>query len=159
MAKINSFSQLKSELQRARTEALVNASDEATEYIRMDVMDDVVYGAGNPNFYERTYQLQNSLTDRPVTGAAEETASVLINHDTSLIRFQPDNRQHGNHTSGDVSDFIPMIVHDGLSGNAFGDGFWRPARPYMDEAVKRLSGGKFRGMMVKELRGMGLNAK
>lgn len=155
MAAVTSLSELKQVLLDARTESLVKASQEASDYVQDVVIEQEVYGKGNPQDYERTYDLKNSITERPVTGARSEVASVIINHNTNLISFNPDMNQHGNHSHGSVAHAIPDIVHDGLSGSAFGDGYWRAARPYMDVAAKDLSGGRFKRFMEDELRGMG----
>lgn len=160
MAKVNTYSQLEALLREARTEALEKASKQAADYVKDEVIAKEVYTRVNPTFYERTYDLQNSVVDRPVEGGGAGTATVKINHDTSMIGYSPENFQHGNEYYGSATESIAEIVHDGLSGNMFGFGAWQVARPYMDNAAMDLDGGgKFRKFMMDELRGMGFTVK
>lgn len=155
---ITSWKQLEKQLKKARSQALEKASETATEYTK-DVVERVVYGAGSPIAYERTYDLKDSIRENPVEGSKNTTATVRINHDITQISTDLTMYQHGSPQSGSVADAIPEIVHDGLSGDLFGDGYWRVPRPYMDVAAKELGAGKFRKYMVSELRAMGLDAK
>lgn len=153
-----SWSELEKKLKQARSEALQAASETASDYTK-DVVERVVYGAGSPTVYERTYDLKDSIRENPVQGSTRTTATVVIDHDITQISTDLTMYQHGSPQSGSVADVIPEIVHGGLSGDMFGDGYWRRPRPYMDVAAKELSGGKFRQYMVSELKAMGLNAK
>lgn len=158
MADITSWSKLKEALVKGRTEALRESAKESVDYIKDRVIDQEVYGRGSPEFYERTYQLKDSLRANPAEGVRNYSASIVIDHDTSKIKVNLPMYQHGSPMSGGIADAIPLIVHDGLSGSMFGDGFWMEPRPYMGTARNDLQAGKLRRMMVKELRDYGFDA-
>ena len=101
-------------------------------------INDVVYSQ-QPKEYERTFQLRDSITNFPAR-VEGNTVVVEIDHDTSLIISDPDNFTHGSnfYDPKDISEFLDVIVHEGKSGDLFGDGYWRKERRYFDVTVKKL---------------------
>lgn len=154
MAQVRTYAQLEAELKKARDKALDRAAKEVVDMVKDEVIEREVYGAGSPAYYERTYDLKNSLRAQPRVGD-----TVTIDHDTSLIGVNLTKFQHGSPLSGGIPDSIPSIVHDGKSGSLFGDGYWRDSRPYMDVAKGELNSGRYKDIMMAELRMMGYKVK
>ena len=103
-----------------------------------DVIDEVVYGAGSPSWYERTGQFKNawSISKPRVKGDVLASRSILM--DGRKIRYNAD------------------IIYQGLSGDAFGDGYWRSPRDAFSIVIKNLDDGKFDQWVEEGLRKVGL---
>lgn len=105
-------------------------------------IDKVVYDAKPSDHtltYERTYQLRDSIKNFPAKVKGNEI-TVEIDHDTSMIISIPEEYQHGSYDyePNDISEFIDVIVHEGLSGGKFGNGFWRKKRRYFQFTIDEL---------------------
>lgn len=159
MSRVTTYSQLKSELKKVRDKALKEAAKESVDLTK-EVINKVVYNAGSPENYQRTYQLRDSFRDNPLESKGD-SAVVKLNHDEARISPNVGMFQHASsHWSPwDYSKYIAKTVNDGGSGGLFGDGYWRSARPYIDEAEKELSGGKYKQFMLAQLRGLGYRAR
>lgn len=157
---MRTYRELEARLREARSKALEKAGEKAKD-LTLEIIDDVVYGAGTPNEYERTYQLKDSLRDWAVKGYSSSLATLSISHDANLIYSDPDNYTYGSnyYSPTDMSEYVPNMINDGTSGGMFGDGFWMEARPYADQSKEQLSGGKYRKFMSEEIRSMGFRIK
>lgn len=160
MSTVRTYTQLAAKLKEIRNKAL-EASGEKAKDLTTDIMDDVVYGAGTPEEYDRTYELKTSLRSYSISGASSGEATVRIAHDGNLISSSPDDFIHGSnyYSPSDMSEYIPNIVNDGSSGDFFEEGFWSAPRPYRDIAAEQLSGGKYKKFMVDEIKAMGFKVK
>lgn len=159
MSTVTSYSQLLAELKKVRNNALKGAAEEATE-LGKEVIQRVVYDVGTPQDYDRTYDLKNSLRDNPIEGSGSSSATVKIDHDTSLIHSDSVGYQHYSPTWGNSHEYIAKIVHDGLSGDMFGTNhLGMRARPYMDDTENELKNGKYKKFMMDEIKGMGFKVK
>lgn len=105
-------------------------------------IEEDVYQKYTPKYYKRTGQLKQSL--RQTTMKHSRGAFVLFDHDKSKIKsIKPssENNHMGQHHSTakqyqpqQYNNYVAMVVHNGKSGDIFGDGEWRKPRPYMDVA-------------------------
>ncbi len=105
-------------------------------------IDEDVYQKYTPKYYKRTGQLKNSL--RYTAMKHSKGSYILFDHDKSKIAsIKPSkaNNHMGQHHSTakkyqpqQYNNYVAMVVHDGKSGDIFGDGEWRKPRPYMTNA-------------------------
>lgn len=156
---VSSYSQLLSELQKARDRALKGAGEKAVE-VAKDRVDKDVYAMskGEPAVYERTYQLRDSIVTDDFK-ANGNSAEIKVRHDTDLIHSTEPN-QHYSVVDGSSSvDSIAEIVHGGKSGKIFGQGYWTEPRSYLDNAKEIMKDGKYKDFMIEELKKQGINAK
>lgn len=159
MAQITTYSQILDELKKVRDKALQKTAEESVK-LSKEIIDRVVYDAGSPENYERTYQLRDSFRDNPLENSGD-VAVVKLDHDTGKISANPSAFQHASPywSPWDYSKYVAKTVHDGGSGGLFGDGYWRSSRAYIPEISKELEGGKYKQLMLAQIRGMGFNAK
>ena len=135
------------ELQRVMMEQVKDAMENTSHWLInevKDVVDKTVYDAYNPDVYDRTDTLINSI-DITDTKGSNRYYSLTVGHQPSYW-----------HSIGEgVIDYVPYIVHYGKTGTYVGMGenqhgqyvyhsiqpkgtpYGRP-RPYMDRAVKSL---------------------
>lgn len=158
MAQVTSYSEIISELKKVRDKALKKTAVDAVK-ISKEIIDRVVYDAGSPENYQRTYQLRDSFRDNPMESRSD-VAIVKLDHDRGKITPNVSAFQHASsHWSPwDYSGYVAKTVHDGSSGSLFGDGYWRSKRAYIPEIEKELNGGRYKQLMLAQIRGMGFNA-
>lgn len=138
------------ELQRVMMQQVQEAMDNTSHWLVNEVKDTVdktVYDAYNPDVYDRTDTLMNSL-DITDTQRSNKYYSMTVGHQPSYW-----------HSIGQgVINYVPYIVHYGKVGTYVGMGenqhghyvyhntspngraYGRP-RPYMDNAVQSLKAG------------------
>lgn len=124
-------------------------------------IDTDVYGAGQPNEYNRTLELRESVkSSEPIV--TNNSVSVEVKNDSNLIHSEPENFIHGSlyYSPNDASSYVAELVHEGTSGPLFGDGYWRKKRPFMDNARNELiQTGEHIRVLKKSLIMQGLNVK
>ena len=141
--------------------------DEMCQYVaeqilkeNADVIDEVVYGAGSPSWYERTGQFKSawSISKPRVKGNVLAARSILM--DGRKIRYNADKGQHGSPSwfknPINAKDYMADIIYQGLSGDAFGDGYWRSPRDAFSIVIQNLDDGKFDQWVEEGLRKVGL---
>lgn len=113
-----------------------------------DMVNKLVYQSYKPKEYTRTYELRESIE---CTNMDKDNKSVTtqISHNTDLIHAYKPNQHYSldPNAKGDVSDFIPDIVVNNLSGffrgigndgryHNIGYGFWRVKKPYFEKMIE-----------------------
>ncbi len=159
MTKVTSWSQLAKELERAKNKALEDSAKKAVEVVK-DEIDKEVYSipAGG---YERTGDLRNSMTDFPLESKGNKS-EVKIAHDSQSMSYDSSKFQHASPywSPRDYRRYVAETVHDGTSGNLFGEhGHWHERKPYMDNAKKRMSEGEYKKFMRESLEEQGYKTK
>ena len=130
------------------------------KYVMMQKIDEVVYGAYNPQWYETTYELRDSVE---ATNARDlgDSVEISLYHDSNKFTVDKDNFQHGsNYSNKDMSVLLPEIINDssrwGIIDGLFPkDGAWRFDRPYVDETLNALKDGRLKKWMLKKLKEKG----
>lgn len=117
-----------------------------------DQVETDVYKKYNPKYYQRTGQLKSSL--RYTTMKHKDGAYILFDHDKLKMDAIPPTQgkpPKGNYHMGQhhstakkyspqkYNDYVAMVVHDGTSGDIFGDGEWRKPRPYMQNSRAKVA--------------------
>ena len=112
----------------------------------IDSIDNVVYGAGNPNYYTRN-GLYGGLsgmffkTDAMIYG--QEIKSDIDN-DPSSLKHDPAMFTHGSNYSkkgDDIRDVLIEIITEGLSGYFFGSGWWQAPRDFWQPVLNKIQRG------------------
>lgn len=141
MVEVRNFKDLFKYLEKDIQDSMNDVGKRAEEIMK-DKTQEVVYDAGTPEVYKRTYDLLNSIKGYP---AKVEDGKVIVElgNDESLIISDPGNYTHGSYayTPSDISGFIDVIVAEGKSGNLFGYGYWREERNYFEATVNELMKG------------------
>lgn len=120
---------------------------ERLDTINKDLINEIVYGAGNPSAYERTYQFRDNAwkidqSSRPIAG---KTHASLDYNPNGMVYVQ-ENAQHGSYYQppGDAREYLADIIYQGLSGPAFGNGpitgFWAEARDVWSRLIDATEG-------------------
>lgn len=161
MAAVTSYGDLQAKLKEVRNKALEETALKSV-ILAKEVIEKEVYSVDTPEFYQRTYQLRDSLRDNPLENGGSNLAVIKIDHDRAAISPSAKNFQHASAwwSPWNYSGYLAKTVHDGLSGGLFGDNHaGMSSRPYMDETEKELKAGKYRKFMLDEIRAMGFKAK
>jgi hypothetical protein len=102
----------------------------------LDEMQDEVYNAGTPSFYQRqpfAESLMGSFDKEKTATIGQEIIGEIF-QDYSRMSNKPDEYVHGSHTKKfppDVREFIAQMVIEGSSGPLFGtSGFWLDKRDF-----------------------------
>lgn len=134
------------ELKKTLKTPLIEAVDYVMQKIwneNREVIRKIVYGAGLPTEYDRTDEFRNAWSyewhSRPKTDAFVEYEFF---YDWALLNINRKNAQHGSpewlSTYQDVRPYLADIVYGGLSGDLFGDGYWREERNAWSELLHRI---------------------
>jgi len=109
-----------------------------------DNIEQIVYGAGIPSTYDRSYEFLKSWeTSMPIIKGNLIQSDLFQN--ILDMTFDADNFFHGSNywRQEDVTPFLANIIFDGLSGDLMGEGFWRQARDAWTPTLELLTNGTF----------------
>ncbi len=113
-----------------------------------DQIDEDVYDAHNPEYYQRTYELRDSVTHSDAKEIGEQIV-VEVGHDYDKINTHYPNQHMSVVDGSDVSNQLPKLINDGTIGDIFGNGAWTEPRPYMDNMKDKIEREK---ILEKELK-------
>ena len=130
------------------------------KYVMMQKIDEVVYGAYNPTWYETTYELRDSVE---ATNARDlgDSVEISLYHDANKFTVDKANFQHGsNYSNKDTSILLPEIINDSsrwgvIEGLFPSDGAWKFDRPYVDETLNALKDGRLKKWLLTKLKEKG----
>lgn len=131
------------ELTLKASNALDIAMDKLLEVLK-DNIERIVYGAGTPEFYSRSFEFLKSWeTSRSIIKGNLVTSELFQN--VLDMTFDADNFFHGSnyYKQNDITAFLSNIIFEGLSGPMFGDGFWTHARDAWTPTMALLYDGTF----------------
>lgn len=134
------------ELRRTLKTPLIAAVDYVMQKMwkeNRDIIRKVVYDAGLPGEYERTDEFRNAWNyewhGSPKTDAFVEYEFF---YDWALLNVNRQKAQHGSpewlKNYQDVRPYLADIIYGGLSGDLFGDGYWRRARDAWSELLHQI---------------------
>lgn len=152
MATVRTYSQLAIQLQKARDNALKGVAKESIKVVEKEI-DKEVYSIPEGD-YERTYALRDSLIDSALE-IKGNSATVKISHDWVNMQYNVAKFQHASPywSPWKYTQYVAETVHEGTSGNLFGENrHWHNRKPYMDNAKETMKSGKYRSLMVEQLR-------
>lgn len=146
-----------SSLFKGLNQDIIKASKKIAEAIderAKSLVDEMVYNSYRPSEYQRTYQLRDSI--QHTINKEKSGVSINVFHNTNLIHYNEELYQHGSRFSGDISDEIPWLVHEGKGGKLFGlNNPTRVPRRYMDALAKELNRGLLSRLFKKEMTALG----
>ena len=146
MAKARTEAQFRRLLQKAVDRGIQN-SRKPLEDLTKETIDRVVYGAGTPSMYGRTYNLKESIVAQP-----QGSMSIKIKHQ-SLGGY---SSMSGVSLS---TEAMANIVTSGASPVPFGSGFWTSPRPYMDVTAQQLAGGEWKAILRRGIASAGYRVR
>jgi len=140
-------------------ESLVELGEMIEHKVR-DNIDNHVY-VGEPEVYDRTYEFIDSWDSVDVSKG--RNAEVLIRSDKNFMHSEPNSFTHGSYywrKGSDIREILPEILAFNLSGDLFGDGWWRRRTSYFDATLKELQANGWLSKTFKQLlRKRGLTVK
>lgn len=147
--RISKWSELNDAILSTIQQASIEANEEMKEVVE-DSIDEVVYDAYEPEWYERSYDLKHSL-DTEVIEVSFKGLKTKIYHDLNKINPNENLFQHWSIVfDKDVSEYIPYIVHEMGSHNLWqGEYAFTKPRPYMDFAEAQIEDGNLYGKAMK----------
>lgn len=107
----------------------------------MDRYDIPQQGQMNGKVYVPTGQFYNAWRQEASKSIGNYFEGAML-YDYDMVQSNPSNFEHGSYYSEkgyDVSEFMPDIIFNGLSGDLFGDGFWRDPRNAWDDFVNEVN--------------------
>ena len=122
-------------------------------------IDRVVYAAGQPDVYQRTYEFRDAWEGRITKDTAHETEGEFTYMPNQMTTVEP-----GIHASvivdygylDDIRPYLAEIIYDGLAGHIFGTGFWTGKRDAWERLVKIVGGSKMRTWINRGAKKAGL---
>ena len=123
------------------------ALDYAMEKLLMKLQENIekiVYGAGSPEYYNRTMEFLNSWeTSKPIIKGNIIESDLFQN--IFAMHSDPENFIHGSnyYKQDDITAYMADIIFEGLSGPMFGSGFWTVARDAWTPTLTHLENGDF----------------
>ena len=146
MTKVRTEAQLRQALQKAVDSGIENSRKPLEDFTKQTI-DQVVYGAGSPAMYGRTYNLKESIVAQP-----QGSMSIKIKHQSL----------GGYYSMSGVSlstEAMANIVTSGASPVPFGSGFWTSPRPYMEVTAQQLAGGEWKAILTKGIASAGYKVR
>lgn len=142
--------ELRALLEPALQKAVDYTADKILEE-NYDIIQEVVYNAGSPNVYGRTYTF----------GEAWEATSEGGGGISSEFKWAPEKL--GYHpsvfTGEDVRQGLVDIIYEGMAGHVFGTGFWTTKRNAFKQLQKVLGKNKLRQYFEAGMTAAGLRWK
>lgn len=135
-----------------------------------EVIEQVVYRSHAPSEYNRTHEFANAWETAVHTAAhIKADAEGGLFYKPSLMSVgsaDPDSdnyAQHigvaGKYAGIDSREYLADIIYQGLSGPAFGDGYWRKKRDAWKELNKRIGRRKMKQWFKEGFANAGLDVK
>lgn len=119
--------------------ALQKAVDYVTEKIweeNQEIVERVIYDAGSPSMYSRTYTFKEAWDHKSGGGGTI----------SSEFMYAPENLSYHPSviTGEDIRDELADIIFNGLAGHIFGTGFWTNKRNSFEALQKEIGKSKIR---------------
>jgi hypothetical protein len=143
------------------SKVMSDVGKESVKKLRDHVQVDVYNAGSGRKFYhsrkkEPTGDLKRSVVKSRVK-VTKDGASVTISHDPEKLRLDQENNIHGSDYKNDrgepiitdVRESLPHIINDGLSGNRFGNGWWRRKRPYFTNFKVQMNNGEYKRFFLE----------
>jgi hypothetical protein len=153
-------------LTKLLTEPLRNVAALVAQKIYVEnatIVNQIVYGAGLPKEYERTYQFRDDAwsTRQPFNYSHGHIAEYEFFYDWKKLQVDRDAAQHGSPSYvkkyQDVRPYLADIIYGGLSGDIFGEGYWRKARDAWSQLLQSLGKKKMKTWFREAFSYYGLN--
>lgn len=114
---------------------------EAVDYVMQciwnenrDAIRRIVYGVAQPSTYERTNEFKDEAWSYEQSKSSSTTTFIEYEffYDWAKLNVDRNRAQHGSpiylENYQDVRPYLADIIYGGLSGDLFGDGYWREER-------------------------------
>lgn len=147
MPDFKSIADLEKYLLGIMEESMEDVGEHAEKIVSERVQKDV-YDAYDPSYYDRTYQLKNSLQHNTFVKKRAKEVYSKINHNFRQIRASKPWTHHSivqDYNPQNYAKWIPVTVHDGTTGLIMAHPEGRPhlrafelPRPYMRNAWNQM---------------------
>lgn len=113
-----------------------------------EIVERVVYNAGDPSVYSRTYSFEEAWEYKSGGGGA---ISAEFMYAPEKLTYHPSVV-----TGEDIRDGLADIIFEGLAGHIFGTGFWTNKRNAFETLQKELGKKKLRQYFEEGMTAAGL---
>lgn len=146
------------ELRRVLREPFTQAVELTMQKIwnaNRDAIRRIVYGVAQPSTYERTNEFKDDAWSYEQSKSPSTTTFIEFEffYDWAKLNVNRNMAQHGSpiylENYQDVRPYLADIIYGGLSGDLFGDGYWRRARDAWSELL-HIMGKRNLSMWFKE---------
>lgn len=144
-----------SQLRAMLEPALQKAVEYVTEKIwedNQEIVERVVYSAGSPEMYSRTYTFKEAWEHKAGGGGA---ISAEFMYAPEKLSYHPSVLDSGI----DIREGLADIIYEGLAGHIFGTGFWTSKRNAFEALQKELGKNKIRKYFEEGMSAAGLTWK
>lgn len=131
-----------------------------------ELVQTMIYDSGRPKWYQRTYEFRDKAwkTEVPENPSDKDyTAEARLYFDSSALTVDREKAQHGSPEGyepyRDVRPYLAEILYRGLSGDLFGDGYWRQERDVWDKLNKSLGKRKLSKWLVEGMNKYGMEVE
>lgn len=158
MANLRSESEIERFLQ-PKIEIIVDEILKGIEEWNQREIERVVYAAGQPEVYQRTYEFEDAWEGKVTKSEPHEVEGEFTYMPNMMTTVEP-----GIHASvivdygyiDDVRPYLAEIIYEGLAGKIFGTGFWTEKRDAWERLIKIVGGSKMKTWINRGARRAGL---
>lgn len=149
MSYVSNSAELNADFENIMDKAVNYVIDRILEEYKKDI-DSIIYGAGTPVVYQRTYEFKNSWKSevRNVTRGAKGS----IYQDYNVMTYNPSLGQHG--TNKDLRKQLATILFEGINNK---DTWYNQPRDAWTPLIEMLDGGKIDQWFQEAMHLQGLN--
>ena len=105
----------------------------------VEQINQIVYGAGTPTEYIRTYQFRDFAWDATVTKNTlyETEGEFKYNPEAEGMKPHLSLRKYHDQPPGiNENEYLAEIIYEGVAGHIFGEGFWTKPRDAWTKLVE-----------------------
>lgn len=126
--------------------------DKILEANKIEIIEKVVYGAGEPSYYNRTKEFGKAWDKKTSTGGAHDVNGEFFYspEKMSIGSVDPESHDYGQHIGvagsyqgQDSRQYLAEIIYEGIAGPAFGHGYWNKKRDAFSRLVNHVGKVKF----------------
>ena len=103
-----------------------------------DLINEIVYGAGTPDEYQRTTQFADFAWAHDITkDTTYEIDGEFKYNPEGMDDIHPSQAKYGSKSPGqDERAYLAEIIYNGVAGHIFGTGFWTEKRDAWTALIK-----------------------
>lgn len=149
MSYASNSAELNADFENIMDKAVNYVIDKILEEYKKDI-DAIIYGAGTPMVYQRTYEFKDSW--RAEVKNVTRGAKGNIHQDYNVMTYNPSLRQHGTNKE-DLREKLATMLFEGV-GNK--DTWYNQPRDAWTPLIEMLDGGKIDQWFQEAMRLQGL---
>lgn len=155
MASVNSYSQLLKALQKVAKDVMEDDVATATKISIYNNVQNIVYDAGNPSYYERRDFTNGSLGDPNNLNHKYKNGVLEVTDDADFNHSFADEYNNG-YGAVDMNESLAYNIEYGYGSKSE---WWNKPRPFIEESREDMRDGEFKSAMIKGLKKRGIDSE